>query len=128
MRRLQPSPTPPRPICCSCYAGACTSPPAARVWALEAALRTFWPRCGACVHASPGSPPIHAPAWRCCGDLGFGHSMAVVTKRVWGWPWDWGGRRWGGREKQRLGKVYALDETPNSRKRVRRVRAMGGWG
>lgn len=79
-----------------------------------------------------GSPPIHAPAlallW---GSLGLWawHGMAEVTRDD-GTAASAQGRESLGLEvwerKQRLGKVYALDETPNSRNRVReRVCAMG---
>lgn len=50
-----------------------TSLPAVRVWMFDMRAYclpthiTLWPRCGACMCCVVGSPPIHAPAWRCCG-------------------------------------------------------------
>lgn len=77
MRRPQRFPRLPRPVpyACCCYAGAHES----SCWpclGFLAALHTLWPRCGALRACVAGSPPIHAPAWRCFLAVGIG-------------PWAW---------------------------------------
>lgn len=81
MRRPQPSPTPPRPICCSCYAGACTSPPAARVWDLKLPYIPFGRGVArACMRRRVAAYSCAGMALLWVSGLWAWHGMAVVTR------------------------------------------------